>query len=357
MRILGIESSCDETAAAIVEGRGLRQPLKVLANTVASQIAIHQRYGGVVPEVAAREHVLNMLPVLNECLRTLMPSRLDVTPANVKKYIDAIAVTAGPGLITSLMIGVETAKTLAYAWKLPLVAVHHIEGHIYANFIGPQAKINFPALILTVSGGHTLLVMMSQHGHYKIIGETRDDAAGEAYDKAAKMLGLGYPGGPIISKKAQEFFNSGRASNLSLPRPMLNSPDSDFSFSGLKTALLYTLQKDKDWKRRIPEYCFEFQNAVIDILVSKTVKAAKRCQARTVMLAGGVAANSELRRRLQEAAAASLPDISLRIPDLAYTTDNAAMIAAAGYFKARARAFTPWDKLRTDCNLKLSVWP
>ncbi|MDP2708869.1 MAG: tRNA (adenosine(37)-N6)-threonylcarbamoyltransferase complex transferase subunit TsaD [bacterium] len=335
MIILGIETSCDETAASVVEGRG--DKLKVLSNVVSSQIEIHQKYGGVVPEVAAREHVLNILPVVNEAL------------IKVKK-IDAIAVTIGPGLVTSLLVGVETAKTLAYAWNKPVVAVNHIAGHVYANFINSKPK--FPALILTVSGGHTMLVLMSGHGKYKVLGETRDDAAGEAFDKAAQLLGLGYPGGPIISQLAARS-SQPKQKNIILPRPMINSGDFDFSFSGLKTALLYAIQKDENWQKKIPEYAYEFEQAVAEVLVYKTIKAALKYKVKNIMLSGGVAANRELRRQLAEAVKEKLPGASLNIPELKYCTDNAAMIAAAGYFRAKRKKFINWAKLRVDCNLEL----
>ncbi len=376
MIILGIETSCDETAVAVVRGSG--EKIEVLSNVVSSQIEIHKKYGGVVPEVAAREHVLNILPVINEALE------------GVKK-IDAIAVTTGPGLVTSLLVGVETAKTLAYAWKLPVAAVNHIEGHIYANWLPPirndkcqmsnvKNKIKFPAVVLTVSGGHTMLVLMKGHGKYKILGETRDDAAGEAFDKAAQLLEIGYPGGPAIAAEAAKFSifppsaNLRRTSNfppsgdkqfsnkskiqnskfkISLPRPMIRDKNFDFSFSGLKTSLLYALQKDQSWKKRIPEYAAEFQQAVIDVLVKKTIRAAETENCKNIMLSGGVAANIELRRQLKAAVETKLNGAKPIIPDLKYCTDNAAMIAAAGYFRAKKKDFMAWQKLKTDANLEL----
>ena len=336
MIILGIETSCDETAASVVRGTG--EKIEVLSNVVSSQIEIHKKYGGVVPEVAAREHVLNMLPVVNEAIKGI-------------KKIDAIAVTVGPGLITSLLVGVETAKILAYAWKKPVVALNHIEGHIYANFIANQPK--FPALILTVSGGHTMLILMTGHGKYKVLGETRDDAAGEAFDKAAQLLGLGYPGGPAVAACASKLKVESKKLKVKLPRPMLNSGDFDFSFSGLKTALLYEIQKDKNWKKKISEYAYEFEQAVADVLVSKTVKAAKKYGVKNIMLSGGVAANIVLRNQLDNAVKNKLTGAKLIIPEFKYCTDNAAMIAVAGYFRAKRKKFTPWQKLRVDANLEL----
>ena len=381
MIILGIETSCDETAAAIVEGRG--DKVEVLSNVVASQIELHKKYGGVVPEVAAREHVLNILPVVNEALEKAGITPLD--PPFVRG-VNAIAITVGPGLVTSLLVGVETAKTLAYAWKKPVVAVNHIEGHIYANFINNKPK--FPALILTVSGGHTMLILMSGHGKYKVLGETRDDAAGEAFDKAAQLLKIGYPGGPAVAKVAEMYKSEIQNSipqycgtkfkiqnskfKISLPRPMINDKSYDFSFSGLKTALLYEIQKDKNWKKKIPEYAAEFQQAVVDVLVAKTIRAAGEYKARTVMLSGGVAANQVLRQQLALTVKEKLAKVTFTMPELKYCTDNAAMVAVAGYFRARNKKFTPlnplrgnspkriyltgftdWSKLRVDGNLEL----
>ena len=347
MIILGIETSCDETAASVALGRG--DSVRILSNVVSSQIEIHKKYNGVVPEIAAREHILNILPVINEALEKagINTPRPSGTPLYRGDYnIDALAVTVGPGLITSLIVGTETAKTLAGVWKLPIVAVNNIEGHVYANFIGKE-KIKFPALILTVSGGHTMLILMKGHGKFQTIGETRDDAAGEAFDKAAKLLNLGYPGGPIVSKTAAEFKGQGE---VVLPRPMLNNPNFDFSFSGLKTALLYKIQKDKDWQKKVPEYCHEFERAVVETLVGKAVKAAKKYKVKTMMLAGGVSANLVLREEFQDAAFRL--GLACHIPPLEYTTDNAAMIASAGYFRAKKKSFTPWIKIKSDSNLE-----
>ena len=343
MLILGIESSCDETAAAIVEINVKTGKSKTLSNIISSQIAIHQKYGGVIPEVAAREHVFNVLPVVHEALETA-----GVTP----KKIDAIAVTKGPGLVTSLITGTETARTLAYAWNKPLIPVNHIAGHIYSDFLELEQKLVFPLIVLTVSGGHTNLVLMKDHNSFKIVGETRDDAAGEAYDKGAKMLELGYPGGPIVSKYAKEFADSGQKNNIVLPRPMIGK-GLDFSFSGLKTALLYQIQKDKNWKNRVAEYCFAYQEAIIDILSRKTIAAAKKYGAKTIMLSGGVSANSELRAYLSTQVTKELPNNPLIIPKMSYTTDNAAMIALAGYYTLKGGAQTSWQKLKVDVNFGL----
>lgn len=381
MKILGIETSCDETAASVIEcpaetlqcnvsTRSGAGEIKVLSNVVSSQIEIHKKYGGVVPEVAAREHVLNILPVVNEAMEkagihhpVLRPPLL--TKEGIKSRgkcgVDAIAVTVGPGLITSLIVGVETAKTLSYAWGVPVIAVNHIEGHIYSNFIDNQ-NIKFPALILTVSGGHTILVLMKGLGKFQVLGETRDDAAGEAFDKAAQLMGIGYPGGPEVARMATQVKSEKpvldrdqglKVKSINLPRPMIESPNLDFSFSGLKTALLYELKKDMDWGKRIPEYCHEFQQAVIDVLISKTLKAAKKHKIKTVLLSGGVSANKELRIQLEQAVKNNLSNTNFFVPDLKYTTDNAVMIAVNGYYKALRKKYTPWNKLKVDANLEL----
>ena len=343
MLILGIESSCDETAASVVEINSKTGKSKTLSNVISSQIAIHQKYGGVIPEIAAREHVFNVLPVVNEAL---------ISAGLTYKKIDAIAVTKGPGLVTSLITGTETARTLAYVWNKPLIGVNHIAGHIYSDFLELEQKIIFPLVVLTVSGGHTNLVLMKDHNSFKIIGETRDDAAGEAYDKGAKMLGLGYPGGPIISKYAKIFAETGKKTDIILPRPMIGK-GLDFSFSGLKTSLLYKIQKDKNWKNRVNEYCFAYQEAIIDILSRKTIVAAKKYGAKTIMLSGGVSANSELRAYLATKVAKELPNNPLIVPKLSYTTDNAAMIAVAGYYALQSKIETSWQKLKVDVNFGL----
>ncbi len=349
MYILGIETSCDETAASVIKADPKSGRILVLANIISSQIEIHKKYGGVVPEVAAREHVLNILPVINEAL---IKAKID------HNKIDLFAVTKGPGLITSLITGIETVRALSFAWNKPVIEINHVEGHIYSNFINPKTPIKFPTLILTVSGGHTNLVSMDKSNRIKIIGETMDDAAGEAFDKGAKMMSLGYPGGPIVSQYANDYKKSFPAnvvpsSTLNFPRPMLNSNNSNFSFSGLKTALLYQLKKDPKWKTRIPEYCFAYQQAIIDILIAKTIKAAKKMEAKTVMLSGGVSANRELRDSLALAVKKNLPGRNFLVPAQEYTTDNAAMIAAAAVFKLKHKKTTTFSKLRVDPSLQL----
>jgi len=348
--ILGIETSCDETAASVIEINPKKDSFTVLSNIISSQIEIHQKYGGVIPEIAAREHVLNILPVIDEALE-----KAGIESQN----LIAIGVTAGPGLITSLTSGIETAKTLAFTWKKTLIPINHIEGHIYANFINPKKKIKFPAVILTVSGGHTILLTMDKNRKINIIGETRDDAAGEAYDKAAKMLGLGYPGGPIISKLAKEYKENTEISKKNkitnkLPRPMIDSASFDFSFSGLKTALLYELKKDKNWKKLIPAYCYEYQQAIIETLIKKTIKAGVKFKAKTIMLAGGVSANKELREQMAESVKQNWKgQVDFILPELVYTTDNAAMIAAATFFKLKTKPKTNIFKVKADPSVEL----
>lgn len=343
MKILGIETSCDETAAAVVEGN--EDGVFVLSNVISSQIDIHKKYGGVVPEVAAREHVLNILPVIDKALK-----KADIDKKNIKKDLDAIAVATGPGLITSLLVGVESAKTLAYSWNIPIISINHIAGHIYANFIGKSldTKLLFPSIILTVSGGHTMLVLMRDFDKFETIGETRDDAAGEAFDKAAKMLGLSYPGGPIISSEAEKYNKNTSQNIIKMPRPMISKGGFDFSFSGLKTALRYAIEEDKNYQKNIPAYAHEFQQAIIDVLISKTISAAKKYRTKSIMLTGGVSANKELRFQLAQKISASLPDTIFKIPDMQYTTDNAAMVACAGYYKAKQRKFTKWQDMKIE---------
>lgn len=356
MKILAIESSCDETAAALVEIKG--GTVVAHSNVIASQAKLHAKYGGVVPEVAARKHVEAILPVIAEALSNheytnayKYTNALEIL--KTKPKIDAIAVTAGPGLVTSLLVGAETARTLSYIWGKPLVAVNHLEGHVYSSLL-PDKKIMkksaFPMLALIVSGGHTELVLMNDHAHYKIIGETRDDAVGEAFDKVAKMLALGYPGGPEVSKQA--VLSNGDVSSLGFPRPMINSGDFDFSFAGLKTAVLYAIQKMKpaEIKKRTPEICAEFQRAAVETLVAKTIAAAKKFKVKTILLGGGVAANKQLREQLGVAASSLVASPRYLVPSLEFTGDNAAMIGVAAYFKIKKKQFTPWKSLDVDAN-------
>lgn len=304
MRILGIETSCDETSAAVVD-----DGVKLLSNPIASQVEIHARYGGVVPEVASRQHLLAIIPIIQQALTEATTSL---------KEINAVAVTCGPGLAGSLLVGVNAAKAIALSHGLPLTGVNHLEGHIYANWLA-ECSPEFPLLCLIVSGGHSDLVLMRGHGDYTVLGRTRDDAAGEAFDKAARILELGYPGGPVIDKAAQ----TGTAS-LPLPRAWLKGSH-DFSFSGLKTALLHLKQSGAI--TNTADAAASFREAVVDVLVTKAMAAAQEHDVKQILLAGGVAANQLLRQRLVERSR-----VPVRIPSPVLCTDNAAMIAACGFF-------------------------
>lgn len=343
MYILGVETSCDESAASLIYGKN--NQVRVLSHIISSQIKIHEQYGGVIPEVAAREHLINLIPTIDKAIKK----------AKIKiKDIDALAVTKGPGLVSSLMAGTETIKSFSLAWQKPIIAINHLSGHIYANFIETKKEIRFPLISLIVSGGHTLLVYMKNHHNYKIIGETKDDAAGEAYDKGAKMLSLSYPGGPIISKKASLYQK--KATNLIFPRPMINKDNLDFSFSGLKTALYYQLKKDKNWQKRINEYCFYYQEAINDVLIKKSLKAIKKYNTKSFLLSGGVSANLDLRESMKKQIRLNFSKVDFFVPKLKYTTDNASMIASAAYFvykKNKEKSFINWQKLKADPNLKL----
>ncbi len=356
MIFLGIETSCDDTSLALV--KKTTKGFLVLSNLVSSQIKTHAPYGGIVPNLAAREHLKNLNPCLNELNKSASKYLRDKP---LSKSIDLITVTRGPGLIPSLLVGVNFAKALAYRWQKPILGINHIEGHIYANWLpsinkksNPQPyafKPKFPILCLIVSGGHTQLVLMKKHNQYQLLGETRDDAAGEAFDKVAKLLGLGYPGGPIISQKAQ----LGNPNKFDFPRPMINVNNYDFSFSGLKTAVLYLIQnkKIKLTPININHLAASFQQAAIDVLVDKTIKAARQYQAKTILLSGGVAANQELRQQLEIQAKKQLPKAEYRMPKIEYCGDNAAMICAAAGFKKKPVSLQSYNKIQTDANLKL----
>lgn len=319
MKILAIETSCDETACAIVENG-----TKVLANVIYSQIATHQKTGGVVPEVAAREHVHKILPAIDGAIEEAGLSWNE---------IDAIAVTKGPGLLTSLIVGTVSASTLANVFNKPIIPVNHIEGHLYAPFLGREEEIKFPILILTVSGGHNEIVLMKDHGEYEIIGETLDDAAGEAFDKVARILGLPYPGGPAISKVA----DNGNAQAIDFPRALNVKSNFDFSFSGLKTAALYAVNAEKERSGSLSETFIadcaaSFQEAVCDSLSQKFIRAAIKFQPQEMQFTGGVSANKRLRSMMVEKMEKNGLKIPLHFPEnLKYCTDNAAMIGAAAY--------------------------
>ncbi|WP_407313261.1 tRNA (adenosine(37)-N6)-threonylcarbamoyltransferase complex transferase subunit TsaD [Desulfosporosinus sp. SB140] len=321
--ILGVETSCDETSAAVlVDGFDLR------SHIISSQIMTHQKYGGVVPEIASREHSLHIQPVVQQALAEADVGFTDLS---------AIAVTYGPGLVGSLLVGVSGAKAMAYAAGIPLIGINHLEGHIYANFLNHQ-DLEFPLLALLVSGGHTHLILFEAHGKYRVLGYTRDDAAGEALDKVARALGLGYPGGPQIQKAAQ----NGDKQAFKFPRAMLEPGSLDFSFSGMKSAVLNTLNsaRMRGETLNVPDLAASFQQAVVDVLVHKALMAIQQTGVQTLLLAGGVAANSLLRETLEYELVQR--KVRLVYPQPILCTDNGAMIAAAGYYHYRAGNFAPW---------------
>jgi N6-L-threonylcarbamoyladenine synthase len=353
MRILGIETSCDETSAAVVEETAdANRPWAIRSNVVASQVPIHREWGGVVPELASRQHIRDICGVVERALDDARTAWDD---------LGAVAVTQGPGLVGSLLVGVAFAKAAAAAAGLPLVAVHHLAGHI-ESLVLQNGELPLPAVVLVVSGGHTSLYLVKERGHYELLSRTRDDAAGEAYDKVAKLLGLGYPGGPVIDRLAQR----GNDRGVPLPTTRLthadrNAPglkgDLDFSFSGLKTAVRrYVRQRDQQDSRpafsegEIADICASFQRVVVAALIGRLFDAARRYQARSVGIAGGVSANSRLRAELEEHGRRR--EMPVFLPSLALSTDNAAMIAAAGLRKLRAGALAPPD-LNADAALML----
>ncbi len=375
MYILALETSCDDTAAAIVEQTV--DGVFVRSSVVSSQIALHATYGGVVPNLAAREHAKNIVPVIEAALREAKLIRTD---------IDLITVTQGPGLIPALLVGTTAAKTLSFLWQKPLLGIHHIEGHIYANFINqiPQSNIEhqesiFPLLALVVSGGHTQLMLMRDHFQYDILGETQDDAVGECFDKVARLLGLPYPGGPLVAKRADDWRSlisdpakntlessqiKNRESSILFPRPMLESGNLHFSFSGLKTSVLYFLKKhEADLKNEdfVSEVCHEFQEAAVDVLVGKTQRALEEYTPHTFIIAGGVSANVRLRNRLRNLLDERFPDTTFLTPEFQYSLDNAAMIGAAAAFRfaalspdAKQALTASWRTLDPDANLPIT---
>jgi N6-L-threonylcarbamoyladenine synthase len=337
MTILGIETSCDETSASLVKINTNNAKVQLISNVIASSLALHAKTGGIIPEVAAREQVKYILPVIQEAIKDIK---------NPQKEIDAIAVTTGPGLIGSLLVGVETARTFAYVWDKPIYSVNHLFGHIYANFINQNSKsddeIKFPSIALIVSGGHTDLVLIKNHKQTKWLGGTRDDAAGEALDKTGRILGLTYPAGPQIEKLAQKI----KTDKYNFPRPLINSKDFDFSFSGLKTAVLREVQASgKLDNQTTSDICFSLQEAVFDVLIKKTLTAANKYNVKSILLGGGVAANQTLRDRLKASIDNSKSSIKLFVPPKSLCTDNAAMIAAAGFFNYEP---TTWPKVSAN---------
>ncbi|MBX4201120.1 tRNA (adenosine(37)-N6)-threonylcarbamoyltransferase complex transferase subunit TsaD [Candidatus Parcubacteria bacterium] len=386
MKILAIETSCDDTGIAILEAKDGK--FTVLSNIVSSQ-TIHQNYGGVFPIMAKREHQRNLVPVLEQALK--QAKLLEIQNAKIKDQndnsklkileeilekeaglyesvkgfletygkpdVDAIAVTHGPGLEPCLYVGVNFAKALSYVWDIPVIPVNHIEGHILVNFLDPSnssgqaTKIEFPAMSLIVSGGHTQLILVKEIGDYEIVGETLDDAAGECFDKATRILGLGYPGGPIISTIAsdvQRLRDDGRwtSDTVKLPRPMIHAKNYDFSFSGLKTAVLYETQGKELTKEYVAQVCFEVQEAIIEVLLKKTLAAAKNYNAKTIIIGGGVSANQKLRETFSE-----ITDVKVIFPDAKLSTDNGLMIAVAGYFNENKKV--AWQNVSVQANLRI----
>lgn len=377
MIILGIETSCDETSAAIVEKVDNQLVLK--SNIIASSLPLHAKTGGIIPENAAREQIKYILPVIKEAIKKAFPSQSNAVPPLLLGEgwgeVDAIAVTYGPGLIGSLLVGVETAKTLSFVLNKPIIPVNHMIGHIYANWLtsndqwsmvnGQKKKIsainhqslsiNFPALALVVSGGHTDLLLMKKHGDFKLLGGTRDDAAGEAFDKIGRLLGLPYPAGPIIEEKAK----LGNPKKFNFPRPLIGSDDYDFSFSGLKTAVLREVIKlngnknltAKSYKLTadaINDICSSTQQAIISVLVKKTLRAAKEYNVKSILLSGGVAANQTLREQFDLTAISHKLKAKIFAPRKSLCTDNAAMIAAAAAFNYNS---VPWQEITADPEL------
>jgi len=371
MFILSLETSCDETSAAVVKLENNK--IKIVSNVTTSQAKIHRQYGGVVPEVAARRHAENIIPCIEQALaraflpvseqqpkglytKFVQPDQVNLVKLN--KKIDAIAVTYGPGLQVALAVGLSIGKILSYAWGKPLVPINHIEAHIYSGLgrseVNQITKLAFPVLALIVSGGHTDLVLVKEFGQYQYLGRTQDDAAGEAFDKAARLLGLPYPGGPSISELAEQ----GNARAFKMPRPMLNSGDYNFSFSGLKTHLLYFLNKSKKRsnlfkKDKKADICASFQQAIVDVLVAKTVRAAKEYEVGAVILAGGVAANKQFRRDLKESLAEATARAEFFPAPLSLCGDNAAMIGIVGAWRFKQGERGDIFKIKTEPKLKL----
>lgn len=410
MKILAIETSCDDTCVAVIKASSDNKKIffSVLSNIVSSQTEIHKRWGGIYPTIARREHQRNIIPVFKKALKDADLLKLNTFSGSklllnkkyqylekifnrdpnlfkklvlfLKRYqkpnIDAISVTVGPGLEPSLWVGVNFAKSLSCFWDIPIIPVNHIEGHILANLL-PQIrenakrktqkakqqlktqnfkKIKFPAICLVVSGGHTQLILTQKIGKYTILGETRDDAAGECFDKTARILGIGYPGGPLIEKEAEKLDVANDELQIKLPRPMIYQKNYDFSFSGLKTAVLYDFKnrsaKIRKSKKYIQTISAEIQQSIIDVLIKKTIKAAKEYNVKSIILGGGVTANKELRYQFQQKIKRDIPNVKFQIPDSKFCTDNAAMIGVAGYFN-RGKSIKNWQKINVNANLEI----
>ena len=396
MRILAIETSCDETAISIVEASGGNTgTLNILSDLVVSQIDLHREYGGVFPMLAKREHAKNLVPILKQAIKKAEENGLNITenkfpisnfqfqkiferePELLEAFlkdvpnlgipeIDAIAFTRGPGLPPALWVGVNFAVALSLAWNKPLIPVNHMEGHLFSACLSGKEnpKLKFqnpktPTLALLISGGHTQIVLSEEHLKYKIIGETRDDAVGEAFDKVARILGLPYPGGPEISKRAEKFRTSGKTATgkYKLPRPMIKSGDLDFSFSGIKTSALYTVQKIEEMTEDIrEEICYEFEEAVTETLLSKMSAAAEQYNPRTMILGGGVSCNTYIQKKFKEEFSKNFPETEVMIPKRELSTDNSVMIALAGYLRAnddQKNILPPGTPQVADGNLSL----
>jgi len=346
MKIFGIDTSCDDTCISVLEIKNKR--FDIISNIVSSQVKLHAKYGGVYPFLAKREHQKNLPVIFKKTLRQTQG-----------KQIDLIAVTVGPGLEPCLWQGINFAVELAKKIKKPLIPVNHIEAHIFANFINEEIKNCFPAICLIVSGGHTQLILMRDVGKYKLLGETRDDAAGECFDKVARILGLGYPGGPVIDKQAAKFNppvdREKSKFQIKMPRPMIYQKNYDFSFSGLKTAVLYDFKNRSPKVRKTKEYIREIskevQQAIIDVLIHKTLKTAKDYRVKSILLGGGVAANEELKKQLKEKIEKELPNIKYLVPDPIFCTDNAVMVAITAYFHRKEKFNL--QQIKADANLRV----
>jgi len=392
--ILAIDTSCDDTSISAVKiaknKKETEQEIYILSNIVSSQIKIHQKYGGVYPALAKREHQKNAVKTLEKALeesnllrkKGQIKANRDAKSKILKKILEreeklykklepflkkhkkpniqAIAVTIGPGLEPCLWVGVNFAKALAFWWNLPIIPVNHIEGHILVNLFSRTKKIKdmFPAISLVASGGHTQLILIKKIGSYRIIGETRDDAAGECFDKTARILGLKYPGGPAISAMAAK--KSGKNKfKINLPKPMIHSKDYDFSFSGLKTAVLYAFKKKSKKTRKskayIAEMAKEIEKAICDVLIRKTIKAAKHFSVKSILIGGGVAANNYLKEKFREKIAKEIPKAKFYWPSRNLSTDNAAMIGIAGYFNYLKNKTKNWEKITVKANFRLKT--
>ncbi|MBU0998004.1 tRNA (adenosine(37)-N6)-threonylcarbamoyltransferase complex transferase subunit TsaD [Patescibacteria group bacterium] len=328
MKILGIETSCDETSASIVENG-----TKIISNAVFSSQKMHAKTGGIIPENAARQQIKSIIPVLEQSIKNT--------------YFDAIAVTVGPGLIGSLLVGVETARTLSFVYKKPIIPVNHLVAHVFANFIEKTELPKFPYICLVVSGGHTDLILMKNLKSIKYLGGTRDDAAGEAFDKTARLLGLPYPGGPSISLKAKEYSDS----NLTLfPRPMIHDKNFEFSFSGLKTSVFRKVKDLKMTNSLQSKFAAEVQEAIVDVLISKTLSALDKYKPKSLLLAGGVSANQRLRYKLTKEIQGKKVKVDLFFPEPKYCTDNAAVIASCAFFNKK---YIPWEKIKVNPELTI----